>query len=180
MAGHCRLLVEFEAQRIWLYYCNRGGKIIDEESFLMARPLTPEDAIEKASIIHALIYDTLNYGCNRESASVPAWGGIMVKESKRKPKAKKMDENKYAGLSIWEQLRLLSEWSPLLAFGQRFIGEADTHRKAIIVADAAEWLASKTKATADDELVKLLADVLRSPQGEALVRWAVAKAESAK
>lgn len=86
-----------------------------------------------------------------------------------------------AGLSIWEQLRLLSEWSPLLSFGQRFLAEHDPHQKSLIVADAAEWLAAKTKATAvDDELVGHIAAILRSPQGEALVRWCIAKAEAVR
>jgi hypothetical protein len=83
----------------------------------------------------------------------------------------------YQGLSIWEQIRLLSEWSPLFAFGQQFIAESDPHKKSVIVADACEWLASKTRATkVDDELVGLLSAILKSPQGEALVRWAVSKA----
>lgn len=86
-------------------------------------------------------------------------------------------EEQYQGLSIWEQIRLLSEWSPLFAYGQRFIGEADPHKKSVIVAEACEWLASKTRATTvDDELVSLLSAILKSPQGEALVRWAVSKA----
>lgn len=91
-----------------------------------------------------------------------------------------MDEHpEYAGLSIWEQLRLLSEWSPLLAYGQRFIAEIDPHKKAIIVSEACEWLAAKTRATnVDDELVALLSAILRSPQGEALVRWCIDKAEA--
>lgn len=85
----------------------------------------------------------------------------------------------YQGLSIWDQLRLLSEWSPLLAFGQRFVAESDPHKKTLIVAEACEWLASKTRATSvDDELVSLLAAILESPQGEALVRWAISKMEA--
>ena len=84
-----------------------------------------------------------------------------------------------AKLSIWEQIRLLSEWSPLLAYGQRFVAEHDPHLKSIVVAEAAEWLAAKTKATTvDDELVGLIAAILRSPQGEALVRWGISKAEN--
>jgi hypothetical protein len=90
-------------------------------------------------------------------------------------------ENEYQGMSIWEQLRLLSEWSPMLSFGQRFISEPDAHKKTLIVADACEWLAAKTRATnVDDELVNLLAAILKSPQGEALVRWAIAKMEAAR
>lgn len=91
------------------------------------------------------------------------------------------EENDYQGLSIWEQIRLLSEWSPLLSFGQRFISEYDPHAKSIIVADACEWLAAKTRATkVDDELVSLLSAILKSPQGEALVRWAVKQVEDAQ
>lgn len=92
-----------------------------------------------------------------------------------------MDENEYQGLSIWEQLRLLSEWSPLLSFAQQFMAEHDPHKKSIIVADACEWLAAKTRATnVDDELVSLLSAILRSPQGEALVRWAIQKMEAVR
>ena len=89
-----------------------------------------------------------------------------------------MEENQYEGLSIWDKMRLLSEWSPLIGFGQRFIAEIDPHKKSIIVAEACEWLASKTRATnVDDELVSLLSAILKSPQGEALVRWAMLKVE---
>jgi hypothetical protein len=83
-------------------------------------------------------------------------------------------------LSIWEQLRLLSQWSPLIGYGQRFVNESDPYRKSIIVSDAAEWLASKTNATADDQAVRLLADILKTPQGEALVRWCLLQVEGAK
>jgi hypothetical protein len=48
------------------------------------------------------------------------------------------------------------------------------------VSDAAEWLASKTNATADDQLVRLLADILKTQQGEALVRWCLLQVEGAK
>jgi hypothetical protein len=89
-----------------------------------------------------------------------------------------VEENQYEGLSIWDKMRLLSEWSPLIGFGQRFIAEIDPHKKSIIVAEACEWLASKTRATnVDDELVSLLSAILKSPQGEALVRWAMLKVQ---
>jgi hypothetical protein len=77
-------------------------------------------------------------------------------------------------------LALLQAWSPLIGYGQRFINESDPYRKGLIVADAAEWLASKTNATADDQLVRLIADVVKTPQGEALVRWCLLQSEGAK
>lgn len=85
-----------------------------------------------------------------------------------------------AGLSIWQQIALLQAWAPLIGYGQRFVNEADPYKKGLVVAEAAEWLASRTDAKADDQLVKLLADLLKSPQGEALVRWALLQVEAAR
>jgi hypothetical protein len=84
----------------------------------------------------------------------------------------------YGNLNLWQSLMLLQKWSPLLKYGQAFMNEADPYKRSIVVADAVEWLASQTKATVDDELVKRLSDVLKTPQGEALVRWIVVQAEA--
>lgn len=83
-------------------------------------------------------------------------------------------------LNIWQQLQLLSQWSPLIAYGQRFVNEVDPYKRSLIVSDAAEWLATKTNAQADDQLVRLVADIMRTPQGEALVRWALLQAENVR
>jgi hypothetical protein len=83
-------------------------------------------------------------------------------------------------LNIWQQLALLQAWSPLIGFGQRLVNESDPYKKSLIVADAAEWLASKTDAQADNQLVKLLGDIVRAPQGEALVRWCLIQVEAAR
>jgi hypothetical protein len=45
------------------------------------------------------------------------------------------------------------------------------------VAEACEWLAGKTKAGVDDRIVARVADVLKTPQGEALVRELLTLAE---
>ena len=73
----------------------------------------------------------------------------------------------YGNLNLWQSLMLLQKWRPLLKY-----------ERSIVVADAVEWLASQTKATVDDELIKRLSDVLKTPQGEALVRWVVVQAEA--
>jgi hypothetical protein len=83
-------------------------------------------------------------------------------------------------LSIWQQIQLLQAWAPLIGYGQRFVNEADPYKRSIVVSEAAEWLASKTNATADDQLVKLLADLLKTPQGEAIVRWFLLQVEAAR
>jgi hypothetical protein len=85
-----------------------------------------------------------------------------------------------AGLNIWQQLQLLSAWSPLIGFGQRFVNTTDPYAKAVIVSEAAEWMASKTDAKVDDQLVKLLGDILKTPQGESLVRWCLLQTEVAR
>ena len=85
-----------------------------------------------------------------------------------------------ASLNIWQQIALLQAWSPLIGYGQRLVNESDPYRKSIIVAEAAEWLASKTNARADDQLVRLLGDIIRTPQGESLVRWALLQTEAVR
>lgn len=85
-----------------------------------------------------------------------------------------------AGLNIWQQLALLQAWAPLIAYGQRFVNEPDAYRKSVIVSEAAEWVASKTQASLDDQLVRMLSDILRSKEGEALVRWFLLQAEAAR
>ena len=35
-------------------------------------------------------------------------------------------------MNLFEKLRLLAEWSPLLTFAQRLAGEEDMHAKAVI------------------------------------------------
>jgi hypothetical protein len=83
-------------------------------------------------------------------------------------------------LSIWQQIQLLQAWAPLIGYGQRFVAEPDPYRRGLVISEAAEWLASKTNATADDQLVKLLADLLKTPQGEAIVRWCLLQVEAAR
>lgn len=80
-------------------------------------------------------------------------------------------------MTIFEKLRLLSEYAPMLSFAQDLMRETDPHRKAVIAADAAEWLASKTDAEWDDELISLIGDILKSDEGEALLRWIVEQAK---
>ena len=86
----------------------------------------------------------------------------------------------YGNLNLWQSIMLLQRWSPLIGYGQRFVNEVDPYRKSLIVGEAAEWLASQTKAQADDQLVRLLADLLKTPQGEAIVRWVLLQVEAAK
>ena len=91
-----------------------------------------------------------------------------------------MPPDDVGSLPIWDQLRILQEWSPLLSFGQQVLHEKDPYRQTVIVADALEWLAAKTSSKVDDQLIKLVAAVVDTKEGEALVRWAVSQAEGNK
>jgi hypothetical protein len=74
-------------------------------------------------------------------------------------------------LNIWQALRLLQTYAPLVNYAREFVATVDPYKKSLVVAQACEWLASKTDATLDDQLVRLVSDVLRTKEGEALVRF---------
>lgn len=84
-----------------------------------------------------------------------------------------------AGLSIWEQIRLFQEWAPLIGFAQRFTNETDAYKRSVVVVEAVEWVASKTRSQVDDELVSKVVSIAKTPEGEQLVRWALSKAGAA-
>ena len=82
------------------------------------------------------------------------------------------EANRYGStLNIWQTIRLLQAWSPLIGYGQRFVQELDPYKKGLIVSEATEWLAAQTDSTVDDQLVRHLADVARTKEGEALIRF---------
>ena len=78
-------------------------------------------------------------------------------------------------MNIFEKLRLLAEWSPLLTYMQTLAAEDDIHAKSVIVAEALEWVASRTEIEWDDELASHISDILVSEEGEAFVRWILEK-----
>lgn len=79
-------------------------------------------------------------------------------------------------LNIWQAIRLLQTWSPLLQFGQKFINTTDPYAKSLVVGEAAEWLAAKTDSEVDDQLVRHLAAVANTEEGEALIRFCLSLA----
>jgi hypothetical protein len=80
--------------------------------------------------------------------------------------------------NIIDQVRLVQEYWPLVLLGRQMLAEQDSYKRALLVADAAEWLAGKSNTRLDDEAVRLIAELARTPQGEQLIRWAIHKAEA--
>ena len=83
-------------------------------------------------------------------------------------------------LTIWEKLLLIQSWAPLITFGQRFAATPDPYAKSLVVSECCEWLAGRTDSGLDDDLVKHLAAVLKTQEGENLVRWVLSKAQGIK
>jgi hypothetical protein len=79
-------------------------------------------------------------------------------------------------LNIWQALRLLQTWSPLVNYAREFVATVDPYKKSLVVANACEWLASKTDSTLDDQLVRHVSDVLKTKEGEQLVRFCLLQA----
>lgn len=78
-------------------------------------------------------------------------------------------------LTIWQALKLLQTWSPLVNYAREFVAATDPFQRGVVVSHACEWLASKTDSPLDDELVRKVADVLKTSEGEALVRFCLAQ-----
>ena len=86
-----------------------------------------------------------------------------------------MPENR--SMSIWEQIALLQQWSPVIGYGQQILAEKDNYKKAVLVGDAMEWIATKSATKIDDDVVKMITSIIETPQGEALIRYIVARVE---
>jgi hypothetical protein len=85
------------------------------------------------------------------------------------------DEYGAYDLSWWDTLQIFQQLMPLVSYAQRALNEPDTYKKGIVVADALEWLASRSKTHVDDEVVKLLGDVVKTAEGERLIRYILSK-----
>lgn len=85
------------------------------------------------------------------------------------------DEYGAYDLSWWDTLAIIQQLMPLVGYAQRVLNEPDHYKQGIIVADALEWLASRSQTTLDDEIVKLVGDVVKTAEGERLIRYILSK-----
>lgn len=79
-------------------------------------------------------------------------------------------------LNIWQALKLLQTWAPLVNYAREFVSTVDPFKKSLVVAQACEWMASKTDSPLDDQLVRHISDVLKTQEGESLVRFCLLQA----
>jgi len=86
------------------------------------------------------------------------------------------DEELYgAGFPLIEKLKLLAEWAPLIAQLQAIGSAASPHEQAVAVVKTAQWAAGKSMNTLDDEALKHVEAVLRTPEGKAMFDWVYGK-----
>lgn len=85
-----------------------------------------------------------------------------------------------SSLSLFEKLKLLAEWSPLLGKLQAIVSADTPHTQALAVVAAIQWAAGKTGTEIDDEALEHIEAILRSDAGKAAFQWVLAKAGGVK
>lgn len=88
-----------------------------------------------------------------------------------------MDEEFGAGLGLYDKLRLLAEWAPLLNRLQMIALATTPHDQALAVVGALQWAAGKSQTTVDDEALAYVEGVLRTAEGKALLDWIIGKVQ---
>jgi len=168
-----RVVVDIGTLCVAVYLCDGTGSVIDEEWFKMPHEIPLEDARYESNELYGMVYDYLNDMLNAASEenevdTIRTLGGLHMPTQN--------EINQFgASLSWLDQIKLFQEWLPLISFGQRFMLEPDEYVRTIIVADACEWVAHKTHTGIDDQVVTLIASIMKTQQGEALVRFLLAQ-----
>jgi hypothetical protein len=83
-----------------------------------------------------------------------------------------------AAMSLADKIKLFSELAPLIVIIQQIAVAADDRQRALLILDALQFLAGKTRTTDDDEALELLENVLKSNEGTALFAWVLKKFEA--
>ena len=80
-----------------------------------------------------------------------------------------------AQMSLADKIKLFSELAPLIVMVQQIAVASDERQRALLILDAMQFLAGKTRTADDDEALELLEGVLRSNEGTALFAWMLKK-----
>ncbi len=75
------------------------------------------------------------------------------------------------GLPIFDQLRLLAQWGPLLGHLQAIASATTAKAKARAVLSALLFAAGKTDTKIDDEIIGHFEDILETPEGAEMFDW---------
>lgn len=100
-------------------------------------------------------------------------GGVMEVQGTVIPPEVNLDDERFGagGIPILDQLRLLAQWGPLLGFLQQVAQAPTSKDKALAILSALLFASGRTATPIDDEVVKHLEAILKSPEGGALFDW---------
>jgi hypothetical protein len=73
--------------------------------------------------------------------------------------------------SIAEKLRVIVEWSPLIGMVSDISAASTPLERALKIFAVLRWVAEKTDSAIDDDLVNMLEDILKTPEGAALFEY---------
>jgi hypothetical protein len=77
----------------------------------------------------------------------------------------------FGSLSIVTKIALLAQWAPLLAKLEAVAVAKTPQEKAIALIAALKLAADKTATDKDNNVLDLIENVLKTPEGVALVNW---------
>lgn len=80
-------------------------------------------------------------------------------------------EQEYGSFPLIEKLKLLAEWSPLLSRLQLVAIAKTPHEQALAVVSMLQWAAGKSEMQIDDEALRHVEAVLKTPEGKAFFEW---------
>ena len=86
----------------------------------------------------------------------------------------------YGGLSILGKIQLLAQWAPLLAKLEAVATAKTPAEKAVAIIAALRLAADKTTTDKDNNVLDLIENVLKTPEGLALVNWFALVAQEIK
>lgn len=85
-----------------------------------------------------------------------------------------------AGMPLFDKLKLLAEWAPLLGRLQSVMDATTPHDQALAIVKVLQWAAGKSGTEVDDEALYHLEAVLKSAEGKAFFQWVVQKLKGAE
>lgn len=89
------------------------------------------------------------------------------------------DELYGAGFPLFEKLKLLAEWAPLLARLQGVMDAETPHEQALAGVRALQWAAGKSETKVDDEALFHIEAVMKTDEWKSLMLWGESKLKGA-
>lgn len=80
-----------------------------------------------------------------------------------------------AGMPLFDKLKLLAEWAPLLGRLQAVMDATTPEEQALAIVKVLQWAAGKSGTDLDDEALYHLEALLKSAEGKAFFAWVVSK-----